>query len=94
MVILSTIIIICGMFHIFYTKSKEEMQNGMQIISSYYHIPVPIVGLAIYFTLIYNYIDLSKHGLTYSTIGSVVLSLVPPMAVFFIGVAIKRHNIS
>ncbi len=48
-----------------------------------------LVGLAIVFTLIY--IDLSKHGLTSSTIGSVLLSLIPPMAVFFIGIAIMRQ---
>ncbi len=65
------------------------MQNGVQIISSYYHIPVPIVGLAIGSTFVC--IDLCHSGLTSSTIGSVLLSLVPPMAVFFIGLAIKRQ---
>ncbi len=48
-----------------------------------------LVGLAVVFTL--YYIDLSKNGLTSSTMGSVLLSLIPPMAVFFIGVAIKRQ---
>ena len=48
-----------------------------------------LLCLAICFTLIY--IELSKNGLTSLTIGSILLSLIPPMAIFFIGLVIERQ---
>ncbi len=48
-----------------------------------------LVCLAICFTLIY--IAFAENGLTSSTIGSILLSFIPPMAIFFIGVVIKRQ---
>ncbi len=85
-ILVSTVYVTCCIYSIQNCRKKCKMVCKLFLLTITY---VCLVGLAICFTRIY--IDLFKNGLTSSTIGHLLLSLVPPMAVFFVGVAIKRE---
>ncbi len=85
-ILVSTVYVACCIYSIQNRRKKCKMVCKLFLLTITY---LCLVGLAICFTLIY--IALSENGLTSSTIGSILLSLIPPMAIFFIGLAIKRQ---
>ncbi len=85
-ILVSIVYVACCLYFIQTCRNKCKMVCKLFILTITY---LCLVGLAICFTLIY--IALSENGLTSSTIGHVLLSLIPPMAVFFIGITIKRE---
>ena len=85
-IMVSIVYVACCIYSLQNRRKKCKMVCKLFLLTFTY---LCMVGLAICFTLVY--ISLSENGLTSSTIGSILLSLIPPMAIFFIGLAIKRQ---